>query len=85
VQNLYRARISESLGPRALRGVRVARLRNNRLPRLLFGSVSSPDATITVRLFGENSCIQAIGMLLIDFTSRASDPIDASHKGKRAA
>src|ERR1017187_7832107 len=34
-------------------------------------SVSSPDVKMTVRgLFGEKSCIQAIGMLLIDFTSR---------------
>jgi hypothetical protein len=35
-------------------------------------SVSSPDVKMTVRgLFGEKSCIQAIGMLLIDLTSRA--------------
>jgi hypothetical protein len=35
-------------------------------------SVSSPDVKMTVRgLFGEKSFIQAIGMLLIDLTSRA--------------
>jgi hypothetical protein len=48
-------------------------------------SMLSPDITMTVRLFGEKSCIQAIGMSLIDFTSRASDAIGASHKGKHAA
>jgi len=34
-------------------------------------SLSSPDVKMTERgLFGEKSRIQAIGMLLIDFTSR---------------
>ena len=42
-------------------------------------SVSSPDVKMTVRgLFGEKSCIQAIGMLLIDFTSRAPTAISAT-------
>jgi hypothetical protein len=42
-------------------------------------SVSSPDVKMTVRgLFGENSCIQAIGMLLIDFTSRVPTAISAT-------
>jgi hypothetical protein len=41
--------------------------------------VSSPDVKITVRgLLGEKSCIQAIGMLLIDFTSRAPTAISAT-------
>ena len=35
-------------------------------------SLSSPDIKMTVRgLFGEKSCIHAIGILLIDLTSRA--------------
>ena len=39
-------------------------------------SVSSPDVKMTVRgLFGEKSCIQSIGMLLIDFTSLAPTAI----------
>src|SRR6202021_2305179 len=42
-------------------------------------SASSPDVKMTVRgLFGEKSCIQAIGMLLIDFTSRAPTAISAT-------
>ena len=42
-------------------------------------SVSSPDAMMTVRgLFGEKSCIQSIGMLLIDFTIRAPTAISAT-------
>jgi hypothetical protein len=42
-------------------------------------SVSSPYVKITVRgLFGEKSCIQAIGMLLIDFTSLAPTAISAT-------
>ena len=44
-----------------------------------FASVSSPDVKMTVRgLFGEKSCIQAIGMLLIDLTSRAPTAISAT-------
>ena len=42
-------------------------------------SVSSPDVKMTVRgLFGEKSWIQAIGMLLRDFTSRAPTAISAT-------
>jgi hypothetical protein len=42
-------------------------------------SMSSPDVKITVRgLFGEKSCIQSIGMLLIDFTRRAPTAISAT-------
>src|SRR5580700_11500351 len=42
-------------------------------------SASSPDVKMTVRgLFGEKSCSQAIGMLLIDFTSRAPTAISAT-------
>ncbi len=41
--------------------------------------VSSPDVKMTVRgLFGEKSCIQAIGMLLIDLTSRTPTAISAT-------
>ncbi len=55
-------------------------------PVLLINSItsclapaSSPDVKMTVRgLFGEKSCIQAIGMLLIDFTSRAPTAISAT-------
>jgi hypothetical protein len=44
-----------------------------------FASRSSPDVKMTVRgLFGEKSCIQAIGMLLIDLTSRAPTAISAT-------
>jgi hypothetical protein len=42
-------------------------------------SLSSPDVKITVRgLLGEKSCIQAIGMLLIDLTRRAPTAISAT-------
>jgi len=42
-------------------------------------SLSSPDVKMTVRgLFGVKSCIQAIGMLLIDLTSRAPTAISAT-------
>src|SRR5580698_3893615 len=42
-------------------------------------SASLPDVKMTVRGFcGEKSCIQAIGMLLIDFTSRALTAISAT-------
>src|ERR1700727_826608 len=42
-------------------------------------SLSAPDVKMTVRgLFGEKSCIQSIGMLLIDFTIRAPTAISAT-------
>jgi hypothetical protein len=45
----------------------------------LHSSASSPDVKRTVRgLFGEKSCIQDIGMLLMDFTNRASTAISAT-------
>ena len=42
-------------------------------------SLSSPDVKMTVfGLFDEKSCIQAIGILLIDFTSLAPAAISAT-------
>src|ERR1700689_2273818 len=46
---------------------------------LCLASASSPDVKMTVRgLAGEKSCIQSIGMLLIDFTIRAPTAISAT-------
>ena len=46
---------------------------------LCLASASSPDVKMTVRgLAGEKSCIHSIGMLLIDFTSRAPAAISAT-------
>ncbi len=47
--------------------------------QLFLASMSPPDVKMTVRgLFGEKSCIQSIGMLLIDLTSRAPAAISAT-------
>jgi hypothetical protein len=46
---------------------------------VLLASSSSPEVKMTVRGFCfEKSCIQAMGMLLIDFTSRAPGAISAT-------
>jgi len=50
----------------------------DQLHRQLLASWSSPEVKMTVRgLFGEKSCIQSVGMLLIDLTGRAPTAMSA--------